>query len=114
MKQPINLRSTCVKTLSAVEALPSRSNQHELNGVFQLKNILGVNKSSFDARFSVRGQDGYIVAGVTWYDARESHPTRSEYRLYFQTNEVMSTAREGSTLVMGTDNSGAFWIELVN
>ena len=113
MIRALNLSQTCVKTLSTVEAMPNRSNQHELNGVTQLKNILGVSKQSFDVRFSVRGKDGFIVSGVTWYDARENHPSRSEYRLYFQTNEVMDAAKKGSTLVLGVDSSGNFWAELI-
>ncbi|MBB1312010.1 type II restriction endonuclease [Aliivibrio fischeri] len=113
MKGALNLSPSCVKTLSAVEALPNRSNQHELNGVIQLKDILGTAKQSFTARFSIRGQDGYIESGVTWYDARVNHATRSEYRLYFQTNEVMNLAKENSTLVLGVDTSDNFWVELI-
>ena len=113
MRSALNLSPACVKTLSAVEAMPNRSNQHELNGVTQLKKILGSAKQSFDARFSIRGQDTYVESGVTWYDAREKHPTRSEYRLYFQTNQVMNEAKEGSTLVLGRDIYGNFWVELV-
>lgn len=113
MKGALNLNPSCVKTLSAVEAEPNRSNQHELNGVVQLKSILGLSRKSFDACFSIRGQDGYIVSSVTWYDARESNPTRSEHRLYFQTNEVMERAQEGSTLILGLDSSEDFWVELV-
>lgn len=113
MIKALNLSHTCIKTLSAVEAEPDRSNQHELNGVAQLKNILGLARQSFDAYFSIRGQDGYLVSSVTWYDARENNPTRSEHRLYFQTNEVMDQAQEGSTLILGQDSSGEFWVELV-
>ncbi|MEZ8038952.1 type II restriction endonuclease [Vibrio sp. 1F263] len=113
MIKALSLNPACIKTLSAVEAEPNRSNQHELNGVVQLKSILGLSRQSFDARFSIRGQDGYVASSVTWYDARESHPTRSEYRLYFQTNEVMNRAQEGSTLILGLDASGGFWIELI-
>lgn len=113
MINALNLSPACIKTLSAVEAEPDRSNQHELNGVAPLKDILGLSKRSFDARFSIRGQDGYVVSSVTWYDARESHLTRSEHRLYFQTNEVMDRAQAGSTLILGLDTSKEFWVELI-
>ncbi|MFA0117060.1 type II restriction endonuclease [Vibrio breoganii] len=113
MRAALNLNPACIKTLSAVEAEPNRSNQHELNGVAQLKNILGLSRQSFDASFSIRGQDGHIVRSVTWYDARENHPTRSEYRLYFQTNEVMNLAQEGSHLALGLDSNRDFWVELI-
>lgn len=103
MIKALSLNPACIKTLSAVEAEPNRSNQHELNGVVQLKSILGLSRQSFDARFSIRGQDGYVASSVTWYDARESHPTRSEYRLYFQTNEGYGpcSRREHSNLRFG-------------
>ncbi|MEQ5138033.1 type II restriction endonuclease [Providencia alcalifaciens] len=109
----LNLNPSCVKTLSAVEALPSSSNQHELNGVSQLKSILGLEKRTFTVKFSLRGRDGYVESLVTWYDARENHASRSEYRLYFQTNTVMNMARQGSTLVFGIDSDNQFWAELI-
>lgn len=102
-----------VKTLSAVEADPARSNQHELNGCAELKQLLGESKITFPATFSTRGSNDQVVSHLTWYDAREDHPTRSEFRLYFQTNSVMSQAKAGSTLYLGFDNSGAFNVELV-
>ena len=37
---------------------------------------------------------------ITWYDARMKHPTRSEFRLYFPDNDVMSLAGEGDTLLI--------------
>lgn len=114
MINALNFDVACIKTLSAVEANPNRSNQHELNGVAQLRRILGSEKSSFEGKFSIRGRNIEVPATVTWYDARENHPSRTEYRLYFQTNEVMEVALEGDTLVMGYDPHGQFWLELVN
>ncbi|ELV8813194.1 type II restriction endonuclease [Vibrio vulnificus] len=113
MRRALNLTDTCVKTLTAVEVELFRSNQHELNGVVELKRILGLSRQSFEAFFSVRGEDSYVKSSVTWYDARENNPTRSEHRLYFQNNEVMNRAKEGSTLILGWDDSKQFWIELV-
>src|SRR5690606_30363853 len=37
---------------------------------------------------------------VTWYDSREAHPTRSEYRLYFPDNDVSDRAKEGDLLLI--------------
>jgi hypothetical protein len=45
--QPVVFRCSCIKTLSAVEANPARSNQHEFNGVTQLKSIFGEPCSPF-------------------------------------------------------------------
>ena len=88
-----------VKRLVAVEALPSDSNQHEFNGVKALHVIFGSERATFDARFVYLGSDDQDVVRasgfVTWYDARESHPTRSEYRLYFPTTPASERLREG-------------------
>lgn len=45
MINALNLSPACIKSLSAVEAVPKRSNQHEFNGVAQLKDILGNEKN---------------------------------------------------------------------
>lgn len=93
------------KQLSAVEIIPDISNQHELNGVAQLKEIFGTNKRTLQARFIYLGEkeeDYATDAGfLTWYDARERHPTRSEYRLYYPTTAVSESANEGDLIVIG-------------
>jgi len=99
--RPVVLRPACIKTLVAVEAHPERSHQHEFNGVAGLKNLFGDDRAEFQAIFSVRGEDRTYRAGVTWYDSRENHPTRSEYRLYFQGNPVMDRAQEGDNILIG-------------
>ena len=100
-----SFKSTCVKTLSAVEARPERSNQHELNGVQELKHLFGIPRFNGEALFSVMGCDVTAAAGVTWYDAREAHPKRSEHRLYFQSNAVMDRAEEGDNLMLAFDRA---------
>ena len=40
-----------VKRISAVEASPERSNQHEFNGISELRKLLGLNRRIFPARF---------------------------------------------------------------
>src|SRR3954453_9642918 len=84
------------KRLTAVEAHPERSNQHEFDGVQQLRLLLGDEKATFPAQFvyltddedEVRSAEGF----VPWYDARERHPTWSEYHLYFPTTAVSERA----------------------
>ena len=110
---PQVLKPACIKTLSAVEAHPNRSNQHEFNGVAGLKQILGLAEFSRRAKFSIRGTSVSDNADVTWYDARAAHPVRSEYRLYFQTNKVMSQAHEGANVVVGFDTRGELHIVLI-
>lgn len=45
-------------------------------------------------------------APVTWYDARERNPSRTEWRLYFSSNAVMDLARAGDLLVVGRRPDG--------
>jgi hypothetical protein len=84
------ITGVAAKRLSAVEALPTRSNQHEFNGVHELRSIFGDKRTTFAAQFVYLGisEDDltWSEGFVTWYDARENHPTRSEFRLYFPTS----------------------------
>ncbi|WP_193750056.1 type II restriction endonuclease [Cupriavidus sp. HMR-1] len=100
----MGLSRACIKTLAAVEADPNRSNQHEFNGVAALKAIFGLEKVEQPAIFSIRGENVTTQASVTWYDARLEHPTRTEHRLYFQTNPVMEHAQAGDNVVIGFDS----------
>lgn len=110
---PIKFNKSCIKTLSAVEARPDKSNQHELNGIKQLKEILGITTFNRTAKFSIRGTNISCLSEITWYDAREAHPVRSEHRLYFQTNKVMSEAREGDNVLVGIDSKDELHIVLL-
>lgn len=98
-------RTAYIKTLSAVEVNPEMSNQHEFNGVQGLKHMFGENKFMQDAIFSIQGEELQCRTGITWYDAREAHQTRTEYRLYFKSNHVMHQANEGDNIVIGFCNN---------
>lgn len=116
------------KTLSAVEADAARSNQHEYNGTAALKALFGESEQKrIPARFfRFREEDETPLTSdgfLSWYDARENHPTRSEYRLYFSGNDVTRLAKEGdvivfarrpdgTTFVILTDPSGTVWNQL--
>lgn len=116
------------KTLSAVEADAERSNQHEFNGTGALKALFGEGaRETMPARFfRFREEDETALTAdgfLTWYDARERHPTRSEYRLYFPSNDITALAREGDVIVFArrpdgsvfvifTDPSGTVWNQL--
>src|SRR3712207_1823903 len=92
------------KRLRAVEADVLRSNQHEFNGVDALKRIFGqaTGKKTFSARFVylTDASDEPVSADgfLTWYDAREKHPSRSEHRLYFPSTAVSERSAEGDIL----------------
>lgn len=106
-----------IKRLKPVEVNLQKSNQHELNGVKELRKLLGSDRlRNYPARFVWLGgenegesADGYI----TWYDAREKHPTRSEYRLYFRSNPVMDLAKEGDTLIVAKRPNGEIYFFIV-
>jgi len=100
-----------VKILSAVEADVLLSNQHEFNGVKELRNILGEpdGKVRYEAKFLYLTDHDYepITENgfLTWYDARqkareERGVMRWEYRLYFPTNLVSQHANAGDFLVI--------------
>lgn len=89
------------KYLSAVDADPQRSNQHEIGGLPSVgfKQLLGEpnkgERHSFPARMVyLTDEDDSIVSiedTVTWYDCREKQLKRSpEYRLYYKNNPVTS------------------------
>jgi hypothetical protein len=94
------------KRLSAVEADPKISNQHEFNGVKPLRSLLGDNRmDQMPSRFMYFGDDeektvradGYL----TWYDSRIDQLHRSaEYRLYFPTTSVTEMMQEGDLLLV--------------
>lgn len=98
--------STASKYLSAVEINKNRSNQHEFNGVSNIKQILGSEKlpnvlTKFlylsDEESDVRLDSGTI----SWYDSRKNKPSRSaEFRLYYSENMAMREANEGDLLVI--------------
>ncbi|TCC00855.1 type II restriction endonuclease [Kosakonia quasisacchari] len=113
MTAAIRFRASCIKTLSSVEANPEKSHQHEFNGVKELKALLGIDEFKCDAKFSIRGSQVSNRAQVTWYDARTSHLSRSEYRLYFTQNEVMDNAAEGDNIIIGYDTNDNLQIILI-
>lgn len=76
------------KRISAVESAPERSHQHEFNGTDALREVLGTEpRQDWPARWIFLGDDEdprLESHACSWYDARASHPTRSEWRLYFR------------------------------
>lgn len=102
-----------VKHLSAVEADVLRSHQHEFNGVEALKRIFGIaqGRQTYAAKFvylNEKDDEPVVTDGfLTWYDARERHPTRSEHRLYFPTTSVSELASVGDLLVIGRRPDGS-------
>lgn len=89
------------KQLSAVEANLDKSNQHEFNGITSMKKLFGTKRQKFDTTFMFLDDENLPITDngfLTWYDARENHPTRSEYRLFFPTTTVSKVASVGDVL----------------
>ena len=103
-----HFKGVAAKTLSAVEADPGKSNQHEFNGSNSLIRIFGeagAEKYRYQATMLYLDENGDepIVASswVTWYDARAKSAARtgrSEHRLYFPTTQVSQCASAGDAL----------------
>lgn len=105
-----------IKRLSAVETCSAISNQHEFNGSKPLKALFGRDRVSQNVRFLwLAGEnEGFSCEGnITWYDAREAHLTRSEYRLYFKRNDVMDQAMIGDMLIVAKRSNGEIFMVLV-
>lgn len=92
------------KQLSKVEADSLCSNQHEFNGDRGLRKLLGTQSGSrkFLTAFLYMSDVEVIQreGEMTWYDARERNPSRTEWRLYFPTTDVMLKAKEKDTLII--------------
>lgn len=106
------------KRLAPVEADPARSNQHEFNGTLALQKLFGTTKrEGIPARFIRFGDDGEVLTAdglVTWYDARERHPSRTEWRLYFRANDVMDASREGDLMVLARTRDERLFVILAS
>jgi len=105
-----NFSGAAIKYLSNVEVSPSVSNQHELNGVSPLRNLFGNARQEFNALFIYLDEDeeqNMTFNGfMTWYDARERNETRTEYRLYYESNPVMNAASSGDLIFLGLRPDG--------
>lgn len=95
-----------VKRIAAVEVDPESSNQHEFNAG-KLRVGLGFGRVSVNGRLDATyfgGEDDseadVSTGDYTLYDAREAHPTRTEYRLYYNTPLLTERARPGDLLVL--------------
>ena len=92
------------KRLSAVEVNLEKSNQHEFNSVPAMKRIFGTERQKFPTQFLYLDDENPPISDegfLTWYDARERHPKRSEYRLFFSTTSVSRAASAGDALFIG-------------
>ena len=106
-----------MKTLSAVEADETRSNQHEYNAVRKMIDFMGrpSEPTRIDARFLYLNDDEPEPitedAFLTLYDSRKGQTHRSaEYRFYFPTTNVSLNAAEGDLLVIAKRRDGGLLV----
>ncbi|WHZ40200.1 type II restriction endonuclease [Rahnella bonaserana] len=94
------------KYLTAVDADPKKSNQHEIGGLIKagFGQHLGLPKDGEALFFKttmiyISDEDAEPIScdmTSTWYDTRFNDPTRgAEFRLYYQTNTVSTLMAEG-------------------
>lgn len=103
-----------VKRLSAVEADPKRSHQHEFQGG-HLRKLLGDDdRLKIPARFIWLSDEQEAVSEdsvVSWYDSRRKQAHRSaEYRLYYYENGVTALMGEGDTFFVAMRPDGTAMI----
>ena len=103
-----------VKRLSAVDAEPKTSNQHEVGTTKMMRDdFLGeTHQQKFPAIYIWLGgdQEGFTEESwATHYDARINKPRAAEWRLYYPSNPVTEAMREGDTLFLAKDQSGVLW-----
>lgn len=98
------------KTLVAVDISPEKSNQHELNGTGPLRSLFGDDDiKGMPTTFVYLEDEGDPVFDhgfTTWYDARRRHPTRTEYRLYYNDNKCIAIAHPGDLMVLALSDAG--------
>lgn len=103
------------KRLSAVDAEPKRSNQHEIGTTQAMRHeFLGEGpKKDFPAVYVWLGdeQDAVTVQSrATYYDVRENQPhRRPEWRLYYPSNAVTETMNEDDALFLALHTSGTLY-----
>ena len=92
--------------------LPDRgSNQHEINGVRALRDLFQGSKYHGPVTWSYfkDGDDPISEEGsLTFYDARENDPQRTEWRLYY-TGQFLYRADPGDVLILARTETGSLY-----
>ena len=104
-----------VKRLSAVDADPERSNQHEIGTTKEMREgFLGeIHQEKASTIYIWLGDDQEGFTEESWsrhYDSRlEDDTRRPEWRLYYPKNPVTDAMRPGETLFLAKDRAGHRW-----
>lgn len=103
--------SAVAKVLSNVDVSGNKSHQHEFNGTAPLRKVFGdddIQKMPTTFMYLADDEEPLYDHGfTTWYDARRKHPTRTEYRLYYNDNAAIESAAAGDLMVIAlSDDKG--------
>jgi hypothetical protein len=100
-----------VKRLSAVEADPDRSHQHEFAGGHLRKMFGDEDRLKLPACFIWMSDEQEAIAEdglLSWYDSRRNNPARSaEYRLYYFDNSITAMMKEGDSFFVAPRHDGS-------
>ncbi|MEK3883643.1 hypothetical protein [Paenibacillus sp. PL2-23] len=110
-------KGVAAKVLSSVEINKWNSNQHEFHGVRVLKNIFGLERQYFNARFIYINKQGKMIQStgrLTWYDAREYDPYRTEHRLYYTESSAINNAHENDLMIVGLRSDNTVLVVIAN
>ena len=90
------------KELSKVEISRISSNQHEFNATREMKTFFGTDRKDILTEFLYINKEysESQVSSLTWYDARENHPKRSEFRLYYPAISFFDNIKAGGMLFL--------------
>ncbi|WP_040362519.1 type II restriction endonuclease [Congregibacter litoralis] len=92
-----------VKILSAVDAEPKSSNQHEIGTTVDMRAFLGTQKTRFGVRYIWLSDEQETISDDGWathYDSREGKPRAAEYRFYYPPNAITKIMSVGDTLFL--------------
>lgn len=105
-----------IKTLSAVEVDPTRSNQHEFQGIAKMLDFLGrpAEPMRMNARFLYLNDDDADPvsedAFLTLSNVRRNKDRSPEYHLYYPTTNVSINASEGDLLTIAKRPDGGLLV----
>lgn len=112
-----NCSNVAFKFLSSVEIDNYGSNQHELHGAVAFKNIFGFRRTYLTGTITYITSQNQALScstNLTWYDARENHATRSEYRFYYTHEISVFSPQINDILLISQDYNQNVVIVIIN
>ena len=105
-----HFRGVVAKTLTLVETVSQRSNQHEFQGTRPFRNLFGdadirgipTRFIAFENEGEGQTQNGF----VSWSNVRKGRPRAPEYHLYYTGNAVTESMQPGDTMFLALRQNG--------